>query len=280
MQLYVGLNGRQEGPFSLLQVHDLLEAGDIDGSTLGWMTGEAAWKPLREIPAVLGLIQSLEKEKLDASLAKTARPTVPPPPSVPTNRLPTHTFSRFGARMIDIMLLQMIVSSFWSLPAAPESLPEPQDYATTWAYLQEVFRSFQDPENPELLQYSWNLHLFQMACVFLWHLVEPFWLALTGTTPGKAIFRIRVVGPDERRPGFMRALYRSLLVYATGMGFGFEPLRWVTSFFAFLRVQQTGSAFWDHQAHTRIDQQPLGPARAFLVLLILAAIIAADAWTG
>jgi hypothetical protein len=173
----------------------------------------------------------------------------------------------------------MLVIAVWTYPPLPENLPDPQDFATTWDFVQEVLRTLRDPDHPELAQYAWKVHLFDMACIFLWHLVEPFCLALAGTTPGKAIFRIRVVGPDSRRPGFLRALYRSLLVYVAGMGFGFEPLRWITNFFSFLRVQQTGTAFWDHQAHTRVDQQPLGPARAFLVLLVLAALVAAGAWT-
>ncbi len=279
MQIYLVRNGRREGPFTLYQVHEMVESGEIDGNTLGWMPGEGAWKPARELPPVLSLIQSVEKEKLDAELARTNRPNVPPvppAPSVPPHRLPSHAFSRFGARMIDVMLFQILLSFFWALPEPPESMPDPQDYANLREFFVALWDSAKAGNDPEQMAYAWKLLRFQLGSVFGWHLLEPCFLAFATTTPGKAVFRIRVLGPGDQRPEFFRALYRSLLVFVFGMGFGFEPLRWIANFFSYLRLQGTGLSFWDEQARTRVDQQPLGPGRALFILGVLGAIILLD----
>lgn len=278
MQIYVGRNGRQEGPFTLLQIHGMLEAGEVSGGTLGWTPGEGEWKPLRDLPAVLSLIQSIEKEKLDAELAKSTRPTLPPPSTVPIQRLPSHAISRFGARMIDVMVFQIVLSYFWALPEPPQSMPNPDDYENLRDFFVALWNVSKDASNTEQMDYAWKVLYFQLGSVFAWHLLEPVFLALTATTLGKLIFRIRVAGPDGQKPGFFRSLYRSFLVFFFGMGAGFEPLRWIANFFAFLRVQNTGVAFWDEQAHTRVDQEPVGPGRSLVVLLVLTAIMVADYW--
>jgi hypothetical protein len=276
MQIYVGKNGQQLGPYTLLQINEMLEAGEVNGDTLGWMPGESGWKPLRELPPVLSLIQSIEKEKLDAELAKSARPTLPPPSSIPPQRLPSHAISRFGARMIDLMIFQIILSSVWILPDPPQSMPNPDDYENFRDFFAALWKVSQDTSNTEQLEYAWKVLYFQLGSVFAWQLIEPIFLALTSTTFGKWIFRLRVSGPDGGKPGFFRCLYRSVLLFLFGMGAGFEPLRWIANFFAFFRIQNSGVAFWDEQAHTRVDQDPVGPGRSLLVLLVLIALMAAD----
>ena len=278
MQIYLGKSGNQEGPYTLFQIHEMLKTGEVTGGTLGWTSGESGWKPLRDLPAVLSLIQSIEKEKLDVELAKSDRPTLPPPSSIPSQRLPSHAISRFGARMIDIMVFQIILSYLWTLPEPPQSMPNPDDYENLRDFFVALWNSSKDVNNTEQLEYAWKVLYFQLGSVLGWHLLEPIFLALTSTTLGKFIFRLRVAGPDGERPSYLRCLHRSILVFFFGMGAGFEPLRWIANFFAFIRVQNTGLAFWDEQAHTRVDQETVGPGRAILVLLVLTAIIAADYW--
>ncbi|MBU6300165.1 MAG: RDD family protein [Verrucomicrobia bacterium] len=278
MQIYVGKNGQQLGPYTLLQIHEMLEAAEITGDTPGWMAGESGWKPLRDLPPVLSLIQSLEKEKLDAELAKSDRPTLAPPSTVPPQRLPSHAISRFGARMVDLMVFQVIIGLVWSLPEPPQSMPNPDDYENVRDFFAALWKVSQDTTNTEQMAYAWKVLYFQLGSVFAWHLIEPLLLALTSTTLGKWVFRIRVCGPDGGKPGFFRSLYRSLLLFLFGMGAGFEPLRWIANFCAFFRVQSKGVAFWDELAHTRVDQGPFNPGRSFLILLVLIILIVADSF--
>jgi hypothetical protein len=276
MQIYLGRGGSQTGPFTLFQIHEMLASGEIDGGTLGWMPGEGGWQPIRELAPVLSLIQSIEREKLDAELAKSGRPTLPPPSSIPQQRLPSHAISRFGARMIDVLIFQMVLSYFWTLPQPPASFPQPENFSNLWEYFAAFLRYSSDANNTEHMEYAWRIIHFQLGSMLGWHLVEPAILALCSTTLGKLIFRLRVAGPDGGRPGYFRCLYRSLLVFLFGMGAGFGPLLWIANFFAFLRVQSTGVAYWDQQAHTRVDQDPVGPFRALAVLFVITAILLLD----
>ena len=45
-QMYLSIQGRSDGPFSEASVRQKLESGEISNSTLFWVEGMPAWKPL------------------------------------------------------------------------------------------------------------------------------------------------------------------------------------------------------------------------------------------
>jgi hypothetical protein len=54
VEFYISKNGQRLGPFSLEEVNRQLNAGSVLPSDLGWQTGMADWKPLREISGITG----------------------------------------------------------------------------------------------------------------------------------------------------------------------------------------------------------------------------------
>ena len=52
MQIYVGKNGQQLGPFTLDEVNRKLADGTFSGSDLAWYEGAAGWAPLSGVPGV------------------------------------------------------------------------------------------------------------------------------------------------------------------------------------------------------------------------------------
>ena len=64
---YLALNGQQYGPCDTNTIGNMLRSGQINGDTLGWHDGLAAWQPVKTIPALAPLFQ------------QTAGPNVPPP---------------------------------------------------------------------------------------------------------------------------------------------------------------------------------------------------------
>src|SRR3954465_12502730 len=52
MQIYVGKNGQQLGPFSLEEVNQKLADGSFSATDLGWYEGAAGWAPLSSVPGV------------------------------------------------------------------------------------------------------------------------------------------------------------------------------------------------------------------------------------
>jgi hypothetical protein len=53
MQIYVGKNGQQLGPFSLEEINRKLADGTFAGSDLAWYEGAAGWAPLSGVPGVV-----------------------------------------------------------------------------------------------------------------------------------------------------------------------------------------------------------------------------------
>ncbi|MEY2549910.1 MAG: domain 2 [Verrucomicrobiota bacterium] len=53
MQIYVGKNGQQLGPFSLEEVNRKLADGTFAGTDLAWYEGAAGWAPLSGVPGVM-----------------------------------------------------------------------------------------------------------------------------------------------------------------------------------------------------------------------------------
>src|SRR4030081_1285840 len=53
MQIYVGKNGQQLGPFSLEEVNRKLADGTFAASDLAWYEGAAGWAPLSSVTGVV-----------------------------------------------------------------------------------------------------------------------------------------------------------------------------------------------------------------------------------
>src|SRR5688500_2811467 len=53
MQIYVGKNGQQLGPFSLEEINRKLADGTFAGTDLGWHEGAAGWAALSTIAGVV-----------------------------------------------------------------------------------------------------------------------------------------------------------------------------------------------------------------------------------
>jgi uncharacterized RDD family membrane protein YckC len=49
MQIHIAKNGQRMGPYSEIQVREMLAAGSIAGSDLAWYEGMADWKPVSQV---------------------------------------------------------------------------------------------------------------------------------------------------------------------------------------------------------------------------------------
>lgn len=65
---YLALNGAQYGPCDLPALGQMVAAGQINGDTLAWSAGMAAWQPMKDIPALQQLFKA---------------PSGPVPPPIP-----------------------------------------------------------------------------------------------------------------------------------------------------------------------------------------------------
>lgn len=107
-----------------------------------------------------------------------------------------HPWRRFLARMFDIF----IYNTLWS------------------AFIAFAFHiNLADRSNLGKLVDSFIVTVIMLG-------VEPLWLHLFGTTPGKAIFGLRIEAPDGRRLSYSEGLARTWGVIAAGMGYSIIPI--------------------------------------------------------
>src|ERR1043166_2314870 len=75
MQIYIGKNGQQLGPFSLEEVNRKLAEGTFTGADLAWYEGAPGWAPLSGVAGVV-----IPQAPASAS-APSPRPTPVPTPA-------------------------------------------------------------------------------------------------------------------------------------------------------------------------------------------------------
>jgi hypothetical protein len=90
-------------------------------------------------------------------------------------------------------------------------------------------------------------------------LLEPLYLSLFGTTPGKCLLGVSVRGIEGGKPGFGEALLRTLAVRIKGCGMG--PL---TGMLAYGRLMRNGSTSWDENGGFVVRHERIGIGRAML----------------
>lgn len=295
MQFYIANDGEKRGPFPIYRVIDQLRAGEVSPDALGWEAGMSSWQKLREIPAFSEVIELIENppepaaneedsEDADSFEPSAKSPSHSPPP-IPDPRAakpsksgkPVGTtiagplsgrrpFARFMARAYDYMLISTIAFLFADIPPMPVGDDGITDFAEMQAYLENYL------QNPE--QLDW-LRL-QYTAIFLWHAIEGILLALFGTTPGKLIFGIRVLGPgDTPRLTVLKGISRAFLVWAAGAGLALFPFYLVGCGVALYMLLTQGTTIWDRVIGSRVEHRPMTPQRiliaigGFLLLMIL-----------
>src|ERR1043165_4944327 len=110
MEIYVGKNGQQLGPFSLEEVNRKLADGSFAGTDLAWYEGAAGWAPLSGVAGVV-IPAAVATAPTPAPVPAPTPPPIAPAPAVapirpnvpivqPT-RSPTKTLSIVSWTLLD-----------------------------------------------------------------------------------------------------------------------------------------------------------------------------------
>ncbi len=266
MEFFVSIDGKKEGPFTLFRVTEMLRDGEISADTLCWRKGLSEWQKAAEIPALQTVIADEEKrqasqiEDEDSQEEVESKPT-PPLPS--ENETPAvRPGVRFWARSFDYMLVTVAVWTFSGVSPDIDPNLSPSEF---WqAYLKEFEKE------------EWQLFARMVFFVQLgWHVLEGLLLHVFGTTPGKALFGIRIAREGGLPPTILQALGRSFYVYFGGVFCYLFPFSLMAILFSFFRLLSAGKCFWDQHLQTTVIHKPLTAARilvavaAFFALFVL-----------
>lgn len=283
MDFYLSIKGTKQGPYSIFKVGDLLESGEVTADTLAWHRDLEEWKPLREI-AALEAVRERNQARHPAALSTPPPMPVPTPdPVVPHAReigespLPpvepvpgagaaqaqarVRPFLRFWARMFDYTAVSVLVFQLSDI-TLPQQGPD-EGFADLFArYLLEM-------QKPEALVFARTLFLSLIG----WHLLEAVLIHLIGTTPGKALFGLKVRADDGGPVPMLASLGRSFYVYVMGVGFYQFPFILIGMIFSFFRIQSTGKCLWDQHLKIRVENPPLGVVRIMLAIFAFFALL-------
>ncbi|CAN5311659.1 hypothetical protein BH23VER1_BH23VER1_16320 [soil metagenome] len=260
--------GDQRGPFAAYTLKGMVEEGEVSPDDLVWFRGAEAWKPLREVESLEWIVPGErvdedddEEEEEDtgdevADEARAAAGGEVVPPALPRAAVPhasvlapAHPWRRFCARAFDVYLFMLVTYGI----AIKAALVDPMD----------LFM-------PKSM-------LMMLLPALGWALVEASLLSVVGTTPGKVLFRIRIVdasGAVGKLP-VGPALKRSFMVAFFGCGLGMPIITVIALAVSYLRLKTRGGAIWDESAGTKLIFGGLSPGRILLIVGFFFVLMAA-----
>jgi hypothetical protein len=127
--------------------------------------------------------------------------------------------------------------------------------------------------SPDSLSTEGDEQLFGLAIVFAWVFIESCLLATIGTTPGKWLFRIRLVARSGSTPDFAAALSRSFKVWWRGIGIGFPLASLITMIVAHRKLSNEGVTSWDRDDGFTVVHERIGPLRAIVAVAFFAGFL-------
>ncbi|MDF1824931.1 MAG: RDD family protein [Verrucomicrobiales bacterium] len=271
MDFYLSIDGQKEGPISQFRVGDWIDSGKVTESTLGWHRDLDAWKPLGEIPALSPFFEKQAKEAelpepppLPAEALKPAAEVIVEPSNFDSDG--KRPFARLFARLFDYTMIAVIV-----FLSSDVEFPQPAPGESFSDLFARYMEQMQQPEAVILAR-------TQFIALVVWQLFEGVLIHMLGTTPGKALFGIRVVQDDGKNISIGRSIGRSFYVYVLGAGFYQFPFILIGGIFSIFRLNGTGKCLWDQHLETKVMTKSLSAGRimlaiaAFFVLVMLQSV--------
>lgn len=149
---------------------------------------------------------------------------------------------RYWARMFDILLFALLAG----IPVA-------------W-----LFQDFLDPQHDQFIG---------IFLVFAWVFVEAGLLSVFGTTPGKALFKIRLIKTSEREFRYADGISRSIKVWWRGLGIGFPIITIITMVIAYQNLNKFGRTSWDIDEGIIVEHGEIGPIRTLFSIVFFGAFL-------
>lgn len=121
---------------------------------------------------------------------------------------------------------------------------------------------------PELLKVDDTL--FGAALLLVYNFVEPVFLSVFGTTPCKALLRIRIRNLDGSTLSDGQGLSRCFAVWLRGQGVGIPIAALITPIMSYNRLSSEGITSWDQIGGFKVTHQTI---QGWRWLLLVASIV-------
>jgi len=117
--------------------------------------------------------------------------------------------------------------------------------------------------------------------IFIMLLLEPLWLNLSGTTPGKAVFGIKIEKPEGEKLSYLDGFQRTWKVIGAGMGYNIPIYNLVRMWKSYKKCIQNESQPWDEGLSytikdTKVYRSVIFVAAHAIVFAVLATAMSAQ----
>jgi hypothetical protein len=245
-------DGAREGPRSRAEMEALFSTGVLSPETLVWSSGMPSWQAAVELPEFQYVthrpgspppIPPSERTAPAGSAPEAERARSDIPQAAAGDTTP-HPWLRWAARLIDFGCFCIVLGVVGEL-VAPGAMLRVNEYA---------------------------LNVVALALMVP---VEAMVLSSFGTTPGKALLKIRLANADGSRLDFGTAFTRSFQVWMRGLAFGIPLVMLFSMAVAHSRLADQGSTSWDEAlglsvTHSRVGVLGWIALAVFFVLVLLA----------
>jgi uncharacterized RDD family membrane protein YckC len=225
------------GPFAESEIRARLRRAELPAQVRGWHDGADGWLPLAGM-----LVESARQSGRSGAHARAGWHDTSP-----------HPVRRYLARLVDIGAFGLLAMSALFL--------------LLYALAPETGMRF-----THALGSTPGRALYMLLTLLLGSLLAAIPLGLTGSTPGKWLFGIRVVDSDGHPIGVALALRREMRVWLQGLALGLPVVSLVSLGLAYRRLVRRGRTRWDETLDLQVRHRPLGPAQSLLAALGLLAV--------
>jgi uncharacterized RDD family membrane protein YckC len=231
MEIWLILNGKRSGPYPDYEIRTRIEHGEMTPEEMVWHEGLPEWTPVGEL------------ELFRNSLEQQAPALVPPPlpkdfmEAAAGEKPKAHLARRFWARWTDLTLY----SALW------------------WLGMYLGGRDIGIAIG----------NLWLLLSMFLpWFAVEVWLIHRFGKTPGKWLMGLKVSNEDGSPLALKQAIWRSLRVMITGIGFGWGLLAILCQGMSWFTTRRLGKPIWDFIGKHKVEAEPLNPLRIAVLVLV------------
>lgn len=214
MQIYLARNNQQAGPYTLVQVNQMLATGQVLLDDLVWHEGMPEWKKLGELTGGQLSYNPQGTEAFPAATPVNPNKSWADHAKQPMTAVPDANLAalekRFLAKVIDLLLLwiPLLVVIYNALPASLlQQIEKIQGGAAFPSQQQQQEIILLVSKLPE--QTLASLSLSVLAYIFGYYILQAFLLKKSGQTIGKKVLGIRIV---DEQTGEKTTLVRSFLI--------------------------------------------------------------------
>lgn len=253
-QWYYAESGQQHGPISKEDLQSKFGAGTLAPDALVWTEGMPEWQPANSIAGLWDAVpQELPTPPVSGSSPASVSPYAPPS-AAPLSEVDWNVQSNY-------------------VPEGPQIRPWVRYWARTldfftFSLLVGVVAELVYPEFAQI-----DGKLFGVVLLGLYNLYEPAWLALFGTTPFKALLRVRVRNMDGSKLSYGQGLLRTLKVWILGQGLGIPIVALITNLYSYSRLTNDKITSWDRSGNFTVSHKPVEWWRWLCVIAVFVGFV-------